>query len=167
MWRNHLDSALRQTRIAAYHVDRLEKLLQGPRARTEVPIPIQAHFEGALVASIASVDKVAQAVNSALKLGASPSKTFEKGFAEIRGIKPVDEWYQNPFGRDLRRIRARIAHYSYTKDFTGVHFFVEGADTSYEGPREILAYARSASEYTSQLCALIPSVISLLERRRA
>ena len=162
-WQNHLDSAQRQTCIAAYHVKRLEELLRGQRHGTEVPIPIQAHFEGAVVASIAAIDKVAQAVNSALKLRTRSSDTFEKAFTEIRHIEPVDKWYRNQFGRDLRRIRVRIAHYSYTKDFTGVHFTVEDSQTNYNGPREILAYARASLEYSGQLCALIPNIITYLE----
>ena len=165
-WQDHLESAARQTQIAAYHIKQLKARLEKFNGGA-VPIPIQAHFEGVVLASLATIDKVAQAVNSALKLGAKNGEKFQKAFSEIRCLEPVEKWLQNPFGIDLRRTRARIAHYFYSKDSKGIHFLVEEVDSKYDGSREILAYGQSALEYAKELCGLIPTITeNLLSRLR-
>lgn len=105
-----LQAAERKVRIAAFHRSQLEKYLRGEPRSKDVPIPIQAHFEGVVVSVMAAVDQVAQAVNSALCLRATPGELVEKTFSMIGDVPGVGEWYQEQIGRDLRSIRTKIVH---------------------------------------------------------
>jgi hypothetical protein len=163
-WQDYLNAAARQVEIGAYHCEQLKARLKKFKGGA-VPTPIQAHFEGAVLASLAAIDKVAQAVNSALKLRAQNGEKFEKAFKEICALEGVEEWYQNPLGIDLRRTRVRIAHYAYRKESRDIHLQVEDVSSKYDGSREISAYAESALEYAKELCKLIPTIEENLRSR--
>ena len=147
-WRMQFEAARRKIDVASYHVDCLREALNAenfPRRRSVPPIPIQAHFEGVVVSVIAAIDQVVQAVNSGLNLSLRQNKLFEGTFIRLGGIYPeIHSWVQNPIGRDLRRIRTRIVHYSYRKTSRGLHWVVESAQTDYDGSRELLEYATNA-----------------------
>jgi hypothetical protein len=168
-WRRFLDAAQRKIAIAAYHAHCLEKehsIAVGDTS--DAPsIPIQAQFEGVIVSVMAAVDQVAQALNSALALRLSPAKLVEGAFGHLQTIPQMDAWFTEPIGRDLRRIRVRMVHYSYAKTQQGLVWVVESADTDFKGSRELLAYAKSAVVYGSKPQSLLPLIVAELERQGA
>lgn len=85
IWIDYIDAAHRKIRIAEFHLGQLNALLNlGQDPFSERPqIPVQAHFEGVVVATGAAIDQVAQAANSAWKLGLKPSDLFNGTSLEI------------------------------------------------------------------------------------
>lgn len=162
-----LEAADRKVRIAAFHCEQLERYLSSEPRSECVSISIQAHFEGIVVSVIAAIDQVAQAVNAALGLRAKPEELMEKTFSAIDDLPGVVEWYNDPIGRDLRSIRTKIVHYSYTKDFRGVEFNIQEATQPYPGPRDLTSYSRKAVAYGKGLREIIPSIKSRIEQRDA
>lgn len=161
-WKEYLEAAQRKMRVADFHLARLSAVVTTHMDR-EPPIELQAHFEGVVVSVIAAVDQVGQAVNSALRLGASPGDLFEKAFGRLRTHLPaVDAWCQEPIGRDLRSIRVRIIHYAYSKTAHELGWTVEPGRGDYQGSREVVAYASAAVDYSRRLVGLIPSIEELL-----
>jgi hypothetical protein len=161
-----LKAADRKVRIAGFHCEQLEHYLRcEPRTKC-VPISIQAHFEGIVVSVIAAIDQVAQAVNSALSLHAKPHELTVKAFSAISELSVV-EWFNDPIGQDLRSIRVRIVHYSYTKDFLGVDFKIEEARKPYPGSRDLLIYSREAVGYAERLRKFIPLIKERIKRGEA
>lgn len=107
---------------------------------------------------MAAVDKVAQMVNTAFGLGLKESERVQGAFDRVREFIPeVGSWYDEPLGRDLRRIRTRMVHYAYSK---GSHspWAVEDARTDYDGSRLLGDYAGSATKYALALRDLIPRI---------
>ncbi len=165
-WRRYLEAARRKVSIARYHTDCLEKqdTSAAGGAMVAPSIPVQAHFEGVIMSLMAAVDQVAQAVNNALRLGLKPQKLVEEAFAVLSlAIPEVDFWFKDPIGRDLRRIRVRMIHYSYSKTPQGGRWVVESADTDFKGSRELVAYARAGVEYLERLKSLFPQVEAEIE----
>lgn len=155
-WTSYIFAAHRKTAISQFHLAQLDLVL----ARDEVvtggfpSIAAQAHFEGVIIAAISAVDQVCQAANSALKLGAGgDTKLFEVAAPQIVARVPEFEaWQLQPFGIDLRRIRARMIHYSYEKEpHSDRNWHVEDAGSGYDGPRDLHSYAKAAMEYAAAL----------------
>lgn len=166
----YFEAAERKSEIARYHTDQLrqEPSLQSYAGTTLPTIPVQAHFEGAVVSVMAAVDQVAQAVNSGLGLKLPSGELVEKAFSTVGKVVPeVDEWYRDPLGRDLRRLRVRIVHYAYKKTPEERCWAVESTGTEYRGSRELAAYARAAAQYAEKLRGLIPQIQEHLHRQDA
>ena len=156
-WKKYLDAARRKAAISAYFSDRLAKAnREVEQPGTPPPTPIQAYFEGVVIASMAAVDQVAQGINEKLVLRLDTDKLVNGAFAKAGEALPeVERWFNDPIGRDLRKIRTRIVHYSYSKSIdTGCRWLVEGADTSYKGSRELVDYAKAAADYVAHLSNL-------------
>ena len=156
-WPRYIDAAKRKIEIAEYHCDQLKHAL----SNASVPhdwrpeIRTQACFEGVVVATIAAVDQIAQAVNSALNLHLASGKLFEGTLGEIlERVPEYENWRQQPIGRDLRRLRTRMVHYSYTKSSNGPRWEVEVANEDYAGPRDLLGYAEATTAYAQELGSL-------------
>jgi hypothetical protein len=161
VWHHYIEAARRKIAIAAYHADCLKKENTSTASGTpEAPsISVQAHFEGVIVSVEAAVDQVAQAVNEARRLGLKQDKLVDQCFASLADAIPqIGIWYKEPLGRDLRRIQARMIHYSYAKTPQGPRWVVESAGTSFEGSRELVAYANTAVDYFERLKSLLPQV---------
>lgn len=157
-WRDYIDAAHRKAYIAAFHCEQLKHALANCRPPHDgrPDIPTQAFFEGAVVATVSAIDQVAQATNSALGLGLDAGKLFDGTAPEIeRRVPEFKAWREQPIGRDLRRLRVRMVHYSYGKSQSGnLSWQVEVADANYTGSRELYAYAQAASSYAQQLATI-------------
>jgi hypothetical protein len=126
---------------------------------------VQAHFEGVVIAVMAAVDQVAQAANSAWSLQLQPSETVKGAFAQLGAYHPdVKAWYENPIGRDLRRIRTRMAHYAYAKLPAGPRWTVEVGHNEYPSPRDLGRYALDAVAYCEALVQLLDDIEKTLAR---
>jgi hypothetical protein len=150
VWKGFLDAARRKAAVSAYFSERLAKAHREVEQPSTLPsTPIQAYFEGVVISSMAAVDQVALGVKKALGLRLPTDDLVSGAFAEVgKALPEVESWFNDPIGRDLRRIRTRIVHYSYSKSGgTGCRWVVEGADTQYEGSRELLDYAKAAATY--------------------
>jgi hypothetical protein len=171
-WVSYLNAARRKVEIARYHLEQLERLrlvppLDGPR---ECPVPIQAHFEGVVISVMAAVDQTAQAINSALNLGARESQLFDKAFGAVTAAVPaLKTWCGKPIGRDLRGVRRSAIHHSYEKTPDGPlpRWRVEESSVRYEGSRELRVYGEAAVAHAEELIRLIPAIQSELRRRLA
>lgn len=154
-WTDYIDAAHRKIDIAAFHCEQLKAILAQRRgdASERPDIPVQAFFEGVIMAMISAVDQVAQAANSALALHANIGNLFDIASPEIEARVPCFKvWREQPIGRDLRRLRARIVHYSYIKSpCADRNWQVEATSSLYQGPRDLPSYAEAAVEYAREL----------------
>jgi len=154
-WVDYIDAAHRKIAIVSFHRGQLKAVLAeyGGSFDALPTIPIQAHFEGTIVATVSAIDQVAQAVNSALGLGLGSDRLFEGASAEIETMIPrFREWREQPIGLDLRRLRVRMVHYSYDKSPNGeLQWVVEPANEGYAGPRDLASYADAAVAYGGEL----------------
>jgi hypothetical protein len=174
-WHLYFDAARRKDLIARYHLENLRRLLHPvakPDASGSPPIDVQAHFEGLVISVMAAVDQVAQAINSKLCLRARPDELFEKAYGKLAPVIPkLQDWRERPIGRDLRRIRTRIVHYSYAKLPLGPEsppegWKVEDAGVGYDAPgmRELESYGEAAVRHADELINLLPAIDAELRR---
>lgn len=166
-WTDYIDAAYRKIDIAAFHCEQFKIVLgqyQGPFDSSPT-IPIQAYFEGTIVATVSAIDQVAQAVNSALNLHLEPRNLFEGASREIESLVPTFKaWRDQPIGLDLRRLRTRIVHYSYVKSFNGdFKWHVETANHDYTGARDLSAYTEATVAYGRELAGIVAKLKELLE----
>jgi hypothetical protein len=169
-WRDLITAARRKLEIATFHLGRLRAELKSPGlGGSELPpIPVQAHFEGVLIALMAAVDQVAEATNFALRLGLRPAGLVAGAATELGNRLPdVRSWFGQEIYSDLRRIRVRAVHYTYTKSPSLARWRVESAETSYRGSRELLEYATAGVEHGKQFACLLNSIESELAASRA
>lgn len=167
-WEAYLDAARRKIQIASYHAHVLEEQLAQNDFPLDgrPPISVQASFEGVVFAVIAAIDQVAQAVNSALKLGLSSGELFEGVTKEIEVRVPeFRSWRNDPMGLDLRRLRTRMAHYSYQKRSAKLIWEVESANEAFVGSRELASYAKAAVAYAHTLESFLDSLTRGLSSR--
>lgn len=166
-WNEYLNAARRKMEIASFHHERLRDVLTPPQGDSDTtpPVPVQSYFEGVIVSVMAAVDQIAQGVNEALQLHLSSGNLVEEAFARLsEPVREVSEWFDDPLGRDLRRIRARMLHYSYRKSPSGHEWTVESAETEYAESRELSAYAESAVRYGQRLVGLLPKIEAFLKK---
>ncbi|MDP2266777.1 MAG: hypothetical protein Q8J70_09525 [Thiobacillus sp.] len=165
-WNNYIDAAHRKISIAAFHCEQLRHALANcqPPHDGRPDIPTQAFFEGTVVATVSAIDQVAQAANSALSLGLGAGNLFDGVVAEIEAHVPeFKAWREQPIGRDLRRLRTRMVHYSYDKSSNGnPEWQVELADANYTESRELFAYAQAAASYAQELGVIADKLEQLL-----
>ncbi|HVK09337.1 MAG TPA: hypothetical protein VM597_11220 [Gemmataceae bacterium] len=169
-WRDLIAAARRKLDIAKFHLGRLEAELNVPglTGADLPPIPIQAHFEGVLIALMAAVDQVAAATNSALSLRLTKYDLVAGAFKELGDRLPdVHSWFGQVINKDLRRIRVRAVHYTYIKNPSLARWRVESADTSYCGSRELHEYATAGVEYGKQFAHLLSQIESNLAAAQA
>ncbi len=154
-WPDYIDAAHRKIEIAAFHCDQLKTALSQSRDNASgcPGIPVQAFFEGVVTSAISAVDQVAQAANTALKLAAGNGNLFDITSPKIEELVPCfREWREQPIGRDLRRLRVRIVHYSYDKSPNAErNWQVETTGSEYQGPRSLIEYAEAAVAYAREL----------------
>ncbi len=154
-WIDYIDAAHRKIDIAAFHCDQLKLVLSQCYSpfTSPPPIPVQAFFEGTVVATVSAIDQVAQAANSALDLSLGSGDLFDGASPEIESRVPAFKgWREQPIGLDLRRLRTRMVHYSYTKSSNGDFTWqVETANSNYTGARDLSAYAEAAVAYGREL----------------
>jgi len=159
-WREYLAAASQKIGIVQYHAKCL-KMLRDTAAGADglPPIPVQAHFEAVVFSVIAAVDQVAQAVNSALTLRLDPATLVQVAFDRLsKGIPQVAEWFNEPIGIDLRRLRTRMMHYAYTKTCGSPGWVVEPTKSAFTGSRELNDYSASAADYATRLNDLLPEI---------
>lgn len=163
-WQDLLEAASRKVDLAEYHLACLAtSLMQPPVSDKQPPVPVQAHFEGVVVCVLAAIDQVAQAVNSACGLHLRTADLVERAFARASlEVPDVAKWFKDPIGRDLRRVRTRMVHYSYAKLPNLSQWLVEDAGTEYTGSREVLEYARAAVRYGHELRQLAIEIAAVL-----
>jgi hypothetical protein len=170
-WKDYIDAAYRKIAIAKFHCEQLNITLQQEgKTRNKLPsIPIQAFFEGVVVATIAAIDQVAQAANSVFQLHLTAKNLFDGASSEIEKYVPeFKDWRENPIGRDLRRLRTRIVHYSYVKASNRELFWhVEAADNNYIGTRDLSGYAKAVVAYADELGSLAEKLEDLLSKNDA
>lgn len=157
-WCSYIDAAHRKIEIAAFHCAQLERALADcvPPHDGRPDIPVQAFFEGVVVATVSAIDQVTQATNSALGLGLAAGNLFAGAAPEIeRRVPEFKTWSNQPVGRDLRKLRVRMVHYSYDKPPNGSPAWqVEAANPDYTGSRELLAYSKAAIAYAQELAVI-------------
>jgi len=169
-WLSYLEAARRKGEIARYHLEKLHCYLDPDASQYHLSVAVQAHFEGVVFSVMAAVDQTAQAINSALHLGARESDLFEKAFGELAPtIAGLEAWRGKLLGRDLRRLRTKAIHYSYEKsqDQQGLRWVVQEVGVRYQGSRELRDYCEAAVHHVEELIGLIPAVESELRRRLA
>jgi hypothetical protein len=171
-WHDYLEAAQRKAQIATYHLSRLEELLDPTHPPPQLSIPMQAHFEGVVVAAMAAVDQVAQAAKSGLKFKLGKGEDLvNKAFETLSSSLPqIRDWFGDPIGRDLRSIRTKMVHYAYSKTANSpwLQWEVQRAATQqYQGPRELTAYARAAVSYIDRLTSFLPAIERLFYRESA
>lgn len=160
-WTNYLDAARRKIEIASFHANALDDFLKRGETPNDgrPPIAVQASFEGVVIAVVAAIDQVAQAVNSALGLRLPPADLFQGASREIEARVPeFKEWRENPLGIDLRRVRTRMMHYSYRKTAAAPTWDVEVGTVDFKGLRDLSSYAKAAVTYAGALKALVEKV---------
>lgn len=154
-WVDYIDAAHRKIAITAFHCEQLKVALSNTHSNAggRPEIPVQAFFEGVVTAVISAADQVAQAANSALELGAGNGTLFDVASPVIEARVPdFREWRKQPIGRDLRRLRVRIVHYSYVKSpSVDRNWQVEATGSDYQGPRDLFTYAQAAVAYACKL----------------
>lgn len=159
-WTAYVDAAHRKIAIAAFHCEQLHTALRNDHTDhgDRPSIAVQAFFEGVITAVISATDQVAQTANSALKLGAGRGRRslFDVASPEIEARVPgFKEWRKQPIGVDLRRLRARMVHYSYVKSPSADrNWHVEPTGSDYTGARDLFTYASAAATYASELGVL-------------
>lgn len=155
-----LDAAKRKIKIAEFHLHHLKAELEvATQDENPPPIPIQAYFEGVVLSVIAAIDQVAQAANYGFSLHLNSGNLVEKAFAAlIVEIPGLQTWYNNTFGVDLRRIRTRMAHYSYEKTPLALVWVIESANSGYTGSRDLKSYAETALKYGIELTRNTPII---------
>ena len=166
-WTDYIDAAYRKIDIAAFHYEQLKIILgqyRGP-FDSRPTIPIQAYFEGTIVATISAIDQVAQAANSSLNLHLESGNLFEGASKEIESrVSTFKAWREQPIGIDLRRLRTRIVHYSYKKSSNGDQkWHVEMAYENYTGARDLSSYAEATVAYGRELALIIGKLKESLE----
>ena len=159
-WEDCIEAARRKIRIAEYHQGALNVSLVPAADELMPPIAVQASFEGVIISVVAAMDQVAQAANYAWGIGASPGDLFAKASAAIEGKIPAfGSWLANPIGRDLRRLRTKIVHYSYVKEsVAGREWHVQGTGIQYDGSRELVAYVDDVLAHGAELIRLADEV---------
>jgi hypothetical protein len=87
-WREYLHAADRKILMAAFHLDAVQETLgdDDSPSTLDLPIPIQAHFEGIMYSQIAAADQVAEAVNRGFELGLAPPVSLQTGLAGDAGF---------------------------------------------------------------------------------
>jgi hypothetical protein len=170
--KQHLEATQRKAQIATYHLSRFEELLDPTPPPQQLSIPMQAHFEGVVVATMAAVDQVVQAAKSVLKFKLGKNDDLvNKAFETLSSSLPqIGDWFGDPIGRDLRSIRTKMVHYAYRKTTNSprLQWEVQRAATQQqEGSRELTAYARAAVSYIDRLTSFLPAIERLFYREGA
>lgn len=151
-----LNAACRKVEIAHYHFDQLRRWMAAtpPQALRQVPIPIQAHFEGILAAGYSALDEVAgfHGKYDAKQLFRMDPAS-EPFPAELRA------WYDQPLIRHAGQLRNAATHRFYGKLPAGGEA-VEGLripDLGFGGqvPPELMTYAAALLEQWDSLAAVI------------
>lgn len=153
----YLHAAGQQVRNASYHLDQLRLRLDpvpAPDIHGEPPIEVQAHFEGVIISTFAAIDKVAEAINSALGLGLEQNCLLKVYLATPQ----LKSWSGKDLNKDLQGIRRLIVHHHVKKiPFKGPSGawdvqLPEGAKP-YEGSRGLRAYGETAIGHVQELLA--------------
>ena len=99
-WSDYVDAVQRKAAIANFHCDQLRLALADCKAPHDgrPDIATQAFLEGVVVAAVSAIDQVAQAANSALRLGLSSGNLFAGASPEIESRVPeFKEWREPGF----------------------------------------------------------------------
>jgi hypothetical protein len=167
-WRELTHAAARKIAIAEYHQQRLVIELEAA-ARSSIdsipPIPVQAHFEGVVIAVMAAVDQTAAAVNQALNLRLPQRELVKGAFGELgQRLPAIRSWYSEDIYADVRELRVRVIHYSYAKNPGAPRWVVESVGSPYQYSRDLLDYATAASQHGRRLGELLDNVEAELAR---
>ncbi|MDA8358845.1 MAG: hypothetical protein M0Z95_21690 [Actinomycetota bacterium] len=165
-WWDYLDAASRKVKIARYHAEKLDALLQSGAAATTVAV--QAHFEGVLYALVAAWDKTEEGINLQFSLGLAQDDLHDalKEMPKSRLRSSLFKLYQSAIAADVRSIRRLAVHHSYKKTPRGPQLEVElPTGKAYGGSRTLIVYANAAVSHLEsleplldQLCQVAPSV---------
>lgn len=151
-----LNAACRKVEIAHYHFDQLRRWMAGtpPQALREVPIPIQAHFEGILAAGYSALDEVAGFHGKY-----DAKQLFRMDPAGEPFPAALRAWYDQPLVRHAGQLRNAATHRFYGKLPAGGEA-AEGLripELGFGGqvPAELMIYAEALLEQWDSLAALI------------
>lgn len=167
IWEAYIDAARRKIDIAIFHGEQLKAALCAEQHDWRPSVPVQASFEGVVISVVSAIDQVAQAANSAWKLGAAPGELFEKASAVIETELPsFRAWRDQPIGLDLRRLRTRMVHYSYDKSAAGGRaWHVEETGSGYGDSRDVGSYSEAAIAYGHELAHLANELADVLRTK--
>jgi hypothetical protein len=130
----------RQFAIGAFHLDALREIA-GSSTGADIPVPLQAHFEGILYSVDAARDKVDRLVGV---------------LGDVAGRGKFAKWTGGSLVDDARRLRNQAAHYFYSKQ-GGTMFVVEKPHGStYSGPRELIEYSSALVDQVQLLGKILP-----------
>ena len=160
-WRHYQRAAERKVRMAAYHLQMLESRLAipAPRLGPDIPIEVQAHFEGILYSFIAASDQLAEAINRRFTLGLE-NASLGDALAQMPRLpirRRLITWFQSPIAADVRDIRRRAAHHHYAKTPLGPKLVVQEPTGArpYGGSRTLDGYGQAAVEHLGRLEELL------------
>jgi hypothetical protein len=171
-WREYTKAARRKIRIAQYHLGSLEEHEGAPgHYHEEVPIPIQASFEGILYATIAASDQIAEAINVGFGLGL-PQPTLQTALEAMPKShlrSRLLEWQQAPIAADVRDIRRRATHHHYVKAPGAPRLEVQQPTSvrPYDGSRTLVEYGRAAVNHAVQLIDMLEELEEALGSQQA
>jgi hypothetical protein len=163
-WPDQIVAARRKLEVACYHLGQLRAELTAPGLpRSECPpVPIQAHFEGVLVALLGAVEKVAEATNTALDLRLPLRDLVSGTFTELGSRLPdVRSWFKQEIYSDLRRC-LRAARYAPAPNTSPARWLVKSEGNGHRRLRELLEYATAGEEHGRQLERLLVGIEGIL-----
>ena len=164
-WADYLVAVRRKILIAHFHADQL--CLDPDASLDVVTVPVQAYFEGVLLAFIAAADQFAEGLNVRLRLCLQnpnlkdASEAMQRGTLRTRLFK----WYDAPIAADVRNVRRQIAHHHYEKTPAGPRLEVappSGGARAYGGPRDLARYTSAVVEHLDRLDVLVTAAESRL-----
>jgi hypothetical protein len=155
--------------VAEYHLRNLRDLLaENPG---EVTVPVQAHFEGALLSFIAASDQTAEAIRLALGLRLRNANLRMVLDSVPRGgswREDLVRWHDDPLAEDVRRLRRLMAHHHYDKSPATGRLEVQRPPegTGYHDSRELVAYCTATVDHARGLAALLLGLRRALRAER-
>jgi hypothetical protein len=177
-WREYIDAARRKLKIAEYHLEELGDKLSAAKLRGELsaakvkenlpaPIPVQAHFEGVIIALMAAVDQVAEATNIVFAQGRwKPKGLNKRAFKKLgKELEEIREWYNKEITQDLRNVRVYMVHHTYGKDGSPMWEVEKPEDSDYQGSRELRQYASDGMEHGREFGVLLKKIEKVLAEK--
>lgn len=120
---DYLAAARRKIRVAHYHLDQLDSLLDAEQTgqADEVPIEVQAHFEGVLYSFMGATDQTSEAIK--LKFGLPRGlKNMGKVIVRLRRSdlsRQLAGWWEEPITTDVWKVRVDATHHCTEKTAHG------------------------------------------------
>ena len=145
--------------ITRFHLTSLELELEfGDPRGEQVPIAVQAHFEGILHAFIAAWDQVREAINIAFSLDLGRHGRAVEEMPESPLRTSLHDWERVRIALDARDIRKRATHHHYVKTPGALRVEVQPPALPvqpYGGPRDLVEYGKAVVDHATRLRLLL------------